>query len=278
MHDAPANSGVPQFRMPPVARVREHYTLLCGAAASQFGARSLAGRLLLVDGLAQEGDGLLIAASIAGGASLVLETGTDAVRYCVRNGIVDFAVTTLAEALRILKNEIRKQQPIAVLLEQQPAVVLAEMVDRGAQPDMLRWPAPEATVKSSIDTLRERGARPLPAPSERAAGLGERNYHPSNDDSLNDVCWRAGEGGSSVLRQLDLLAGKIVPEEDLERQNWIARAPRYLSRALRLERRVAMSEQERAALLAAVEERAQQGALAARVEIEGDGQVRSFGS
>jgi len=61
MHDAPANSGVPQFRMPPVARVREHYTLLCGAAASQFGARSLAGRLLLVDGLAQEGDGLLIA-------------------------------------------------------------------------------------------------------------------------------------------------------------------------------------------------------------------------
>jgi hypothetical protein len=39
-----------------------------------------------------------------------------------------------------------------------------------------------------------------------------------------------------------------------------------------------MSEQERAALLAAVEERAQQGALAARVEIEGDGQVCSFGS
>src|SRR6476659_6893622 len=183
MHDAPANSGVPQFRMPPVAAVRDYYALLCGAAASQFGARSLAGRLLLADGLAQEGDALLIGASIAGGASLVLETGTDAVRHCVRNGIVDFAVTTLAEALRILKNEIRKQQPIAVLLEQQPAAVLAEMVDRGAQPDMLRWPAPDAAVKSTIDTLRERGARPLPAPPERAARL---NSQPPNDDSLND--------------------------------------------------------------------------------------------
>ena len=280
MHDAPANSGTPQFRMPPVARVRDHYALLCGAAASQFGARSLAGRLLLIDGLAQEGDALLIAASIAGGASLVLETGTDAVRHCVRNGIVDFAVTTLAEALRILKNEIRKQQPIAVLLEQQPTAVLAEMVDRGAQPDMLRWPDPDAAVKSSIDTLRERGALLLPPPPDGAMRLESR---PPNDDSLNndsqnDVCWRAGQGGSSVLRQLDLLAGKIVPEEDLERQNWITRAPRYLSRALRLERRVAMSERERAALLAAVEERAQQGALAARVEIEGDGQVRSFGA
>ena len=42
------------------------------------------------------------------------------VRHCVRNGIADFAVKTLDEALRILKNEIRKRQPIAVLLERQP--------------------------------------------------------------------------------------------------------------------------------------------------------------
>ena len=115
MPDAPAIFGPPQFRMPTVARVRAHYTLLCAAAAKQFHAGSLAGHLLLIDGLADEGDALLIAASIAGAASLVLETGTEAVRHCVRNGIVDFAVTSLAEALRILKNEVRKRQPIAVL-------------------------------------------------------------------------------------------------------------------------------------------------------------------
>jgi hypothetical protein len=38
-----------------------------------------------------------------------------------------------------------------------------------------------------------------------------------------------------------------------------------------------MTQQERVAFVAAVEERAQQGALAAPVEIEAGGQVRGFG-
>lgn len=274
MHDAPASFGPPQFRMPAVARVRANYGLLCGAAASQFGAASLAGRLLLIDGLIDEGDALLVASSIAGAASLVLETQTEAVRYCIRNGIVDFAVTTLAEALRILKNEVRKQQPIAVLLEREAAGVLAEMVERGAQPDLIRWAAGDPALKSYIDTLRARGAQPLPRPLETAPDSASSD--PDCPDFPTHVCWRATEGGSAVLRQLDLLAGQTLPAEDLERQNWIVRAPRYLSRALRLERGVAMSERERSKFVAAVEERAQQGALAARVEIDAGGQVRSF--
>ena len=289
MPDAPAIFGPPQFRMPTVARVRAHYTLLCAAAAKQFHAGSLAGHLLLIDGLADEGDALLIAASIAGAASLVLETGTEAVRHCVRNGIVDFAVTSLAEALRILKNEVRKRQPIAVLLERQPMSVLAEMVERGAQPDMLRWTAPDPALKGYIDTMRARGAWPLPSPSAAPTNspspdsptpdppIPEPAGHDLGDSQI-DVCWRAGEGGTAVLRQLDLLAGQMLPADDLERQNWIARAPRYLSRALRLERCVAMTERERSAFLAGVEERTQQGALAARVEISTGGQVRSFGT
>jgi hypothetical protein len=280
MADALGTSDTPQFRMPAVGRVRAHYALLSAAAASQFRARSLAGRLLLIDGLADDGDALLIAASIAGAASLVLETGTEAVRHCVRNGIVDFAVTTLAEALRILKNEVRKRQPIAVLLERQPMSVLAEMVERGAQPDMLRWTAPDPALKGYIDTMRERGARPLPTPSAtppNSPNTDPPSPDPASNDSRTDVCWRAGEGGTAVLRQLDLLAGQMLPADDLERQNWIARAPRYLSRALRLERCVAMTERERSAFFAEVEERAQ-GTLAARVEIDAAGEVRSFGT
>ena len=263
MHDPPATSA--PLSMPPVARVRVHHASLYAAAASQLGTGSLAGCLLLIDSLAQEGDALLIAASIAGAASLTLETRTEAVRHCVRNGIVDFAVTTLDEALRILKNEIRKQQPIAVLLERETASVLAEMVERGAQPDMVRWAHADAELKAFLDTLFARGAQPLPPPREM-----------SPDPARREVCWRAGEGGSAVLRQLDLLACEILSQEDAERQNWIARAPRYLPRALRLERSVAMTDRECAAFLAAVEERAQQGTLAARVEIDAGGEVHSF--
>lgn len=251
--------------MPPVTRVRAYYASLSAAAAEQFGAACLAGRLLLIDGLADEGDALLLAASIAGAASLVLETRVEMVRHCVRNGIADFAVNTLDEALRILKNEIRKRQPIAVLLENEPATVLAEMVERGAQPDLLRWTSADPASQESLETLRQRGARLMPAPLD------------SDPDPLREVCWRA-TGSSAALRQLDLLAAQILPQPDLERQNWIARAPRYLPRALRLERRVQMTAKESAAFITAIEERARQDALAASVEIEADGQVRTFGS
>jgi hypothetical protein len=269
-----ARTTPPPFTMPTVARVHAHYMALCAAAAAQFGTGALAGRLLLIDGLADEGDAMLIAASIAGAASLVLETRTEAIRYCVRNGIVDFAVTNLNEALRILKNELRKKQPIAVLVERDAAAVLAEMVERGAQPDMLRWTVPEPALNAHIETFIKRGARPL-LPGAISGSL-ESDTDPVRADATSDVCWRAGEGGSSALRQLELLVAQILPPTDVERQNWIARAPRYLPRALRLERRVSMTQQECVAFVAAVEERAQQGALAAPVQIEAGGQVRGF--
>jgi hypothetical protein len=265
MNDAASSFAPPSVTMPTVARVRAHYASICAAAAAQFGERSMAGHLLLIDGLTDEGDALLIAASIAGAASLVLETRVDAIRYCVRNGIVDFAVNTLSEALRILKNELRKRQPIAVLLEREAAGVLAEMVERGVQPDMLRWAASDMALKGSIDTLMERGSRPLPAPLEAAL------------DPAREACWRAGDGGSSVLRQLDSIASRILPQDDPERQNWVTRAPRYLPRALRLERRVAMTEQESTAFLAEVEELGKQKALTAPVIVLVGGQNYSVG-
>lgn len=262
MHDAPATFASP-LKMPPVARVRAHYQALCTTAEGQFGTSSLGGRLLLVDGLGDEGDALLLAASIAGAASIVLETRAEMVRHCVRNGIVDFAVNNLDEALRILKNEIRKRQPIVVLLEQEPADGLPEMVARGAQPDLLRWATSKTAAQSHIETLRQRGARLLPLPEA------------ADPDPVYEVCWRAE--ASTALRQLDLLAGQILPQDDLVRQNWIARAPRYLPRALRLERRVQMIPTESTAFLAAIRERVEQGAFAAKVTIEAGGQVHTFG-
>jgi hypothetical protein len=249
--------------MPTEERVRMHYGPLCAAAQTHFGAGALGGRLILIDGLRAEGDALLLAASIAGAAALVLEPGPEAVRYAVRNGIVDFAVTTLDEALRILKNEVRKQQPIAVLLEHCPEDSLAGLMERGAQPDMIRW----AAASADAETLRLRGARPVPEPGPTAAW-----------SNVDRVVWRAGDGGSAALRQVDLLAAQVLPDHDTARQNWIGRAPRYLHRAMRLERCVTMSDAEAAVFLAALEERAHQNALAAPVEVESRGQIRRFAS
>jgi urocanate hydratase len=45
-------------------------------------------------------------------------------------------VNTLNEALRVLKNEIRKGQPLGVALVAEVGAVLAEMVERGVLPDL----------------------------------------------------------------------------------------------------------------------------------------------
>ena len=246
--------------MPSVERVRAFYHPLCATARSQFGG-SLGGRWLLVDGLEREGDALLIAASIAGAASLTLELRPEAVRHCVRNGIVDFAVKTLEEALRILKNEIRKQQPIVVLLQQDTASAVAAMVDRGAQPDLMRW----LDATPAVDTLRQRGAMCV-------AESGTTPGHVAADtDALLEVSWSAAEGASAVLRHVDQIAVDTLPANDRERQDWLARAPRYLSRAMRLERSIPMNQAETRAFLAAIEERSRQGTLNREVTVTAEG-------
>lgn len=260
-------SGAPtesSFKMPPVSRVRAHYASLCPFAAAHLSTASLAACFLLVDSVSDEGDTLLIAASIAGAASLVIEARTEMVRHCIRNGIVDVAIDSLDEALSILKSEIRKRQPIAVLVESQPLDVLAEMVELGAQPGLIRWASLDAAAQPYLETLRNQGARLLSAPEEVEL------------DRAEEVHWRAES--STALRQLDLLAGQVLPQHDVARQNWVAHAPRYLPRAFRLERRVQMTSEESTAFLGAVEERARQDALVAKVIIEARGQVHTFGA
>jgi urocanate hydratase len=54
------------------------------------------------------------------------------------DGIIDFLVTSLDEALRILKNEIRKRETVAVCVAAAPEAVEREMLERGVLPDLLR--------------------------------------------------------------------------------------------------------------------------------------------
>lgn len=218
--------------------------------------------MLVIDGLSREGDALLLAASIAGGASLVVEQHSEAVRFALRNGVVDSTVLTLDEALSVLRKQQELQQPVVVLLEQEATAGLVALIERGAQPDLLRCTeeVPEAHV------LWQRGAVRIPHPPEKLQA-----------DTIH-IAWRAADGGSVVLRQVDLLATQLLPDDDHERQNWMARAPRYLHRSMRSERCVAMSEVEAAAFLAALEERAAQKALNGLVHVEVGGQLRTFGA
>jgi urocanate hydratase len=74
---------------------------------------------------------LVVAGNIAGAATLTVTSDVDAQKHAVRDGTVDFLVTSLDEALRILKNEIRKGATVAVRVGEPLEDVEREMVERG---------------------------------------------------------------------------------------------------------------------------------------------------
>lgn len=97
---------------------------------------TLASRLIFAHGPGCSATGLAAAVSIAGGTSLLLDPDIATVKAAFRSGGLGFLVNTLDEAVRVLKNEIRKHTPLSVALTAEPAAVLAEMRERGLVPDL----------------------------------------------------------------------------------------------------------------------------------------------
>jgi hypothetical protein len=97
---------------------------------------SWSGKLIFACGEAAASTGLPTAVSIAGGVTLVLDPNAAAVKSVFRHGGLDFLVNTLDEALRVLKNELRKQKPLSVALTAPIQPTLSEMRERGILPDL----------------------------------------------------------------------------------------------------------------------------------------------
>src|SRR5580692_3986364 len=115
MPEFPATDPTWQLRLEPVFRL---YAALLQAGDCAAG---LGGKLVWTAGLDERGCALMRAANIAGAASLGCTADPAALRHANREGVADFLVTSLDEALRILKNEIRKQQTVSVGISAAPA-------------------------------------------------------------------------------------------------------------------------------------------------------------
>jgi hypothetical protein len=107
-------------------------------------------------------------------------------------------VTNLDEALRILKNEVRKRDAVAVCVAAEASGVEREMLERGVVPDLHR---------SDL-------AGPEPAPAI--------------------LTWRVGLTPAQWLPKLDAiglecLGARLDPEAHAARR-WLRLAPRYLGR------------------------------------------------
>jgi hypothetical protein len=145
----------------PIEQELEAVYRLYAALARQMDPENGLGGKLLYAGEADEPCCRLVrAANIAGMATLAASADAAILRGAMRAGAIDFVVTTLDEALRILKNEIRKRQPVAVGVSAAPLSVVREMVERGVQPDLLGFELPHEPEPcgAEIAMLEQRGA------------------------------------------------------------------------------------------------------------------------
>jgi hypothetical protein len=164
-----------------------HYLALASWLDVETG---LGGKLLFAGEPTEAAIHLIRAANIAGAASLAGSMDAAALRRTMREGALDFVVTTLDEALRILKNEIRKKQPVAVGVTLARHIMAREMLDRGVQPDLLAPAIPESEAFISRGATKAE-AQPLPAgtcfsvlPLPRASDQARREFEESILNSL----------------------------------------------------------------------------------------------
>jgi hypothetical protein len=200
------------------AQVYERFCALFAIAPAMGG-------LLVFYGEADMG-GLVTAAAanIAGAASLGVDEDPHWVKFALRQGICDFMVNDLDEALRILKNEIRRKQAVSVVLVSGPNSVVTEMLERGVQPDVVLpgKPGSEAFVQRGTAILE--GIRP---------------------DGRSEVTWSVEQEPAVWLPRLDALAIEVMGHAAGDnRALWLQRAPRYLRNLVHHERYVRMSAEE----------------------------------
>jgi urocanate hydratase len=112
------------------------YETFAAAAVKHFGG-SLAGKLVVTGGMGGMGGAQPLAATMNGAAFLGIDVDPERIKRRVKTGYCDVMVTSFDEALRILKNAVRKGEATSVGLVGNCADLIPEMAKRGVVPDLL---------------------------------------------------------------------------------------------------------------------------------------------
>jgi hypothetical protein len=227
-------------------------SLLPSASAQTSAEPSLGGKLLYAAELDPRGRALLVAGNIAGAASLAATADPAAQKQAIREGVADFLVNTLDEALRILKNEIRKCEAVAVCVAAAPQAVGREMVERGVLPDLL-------PLHFSSDST---------APLWQRARRIEAAHVPDNQQI---VTWRVASAPAQWLPKLDAIAMDCLhasggPESSAALR-WLRLAPRYLGRLAHSFRVLRCQKDAARAFIARVQSAVECGEIGVEVQI-----------
>jgi urocanate hydratase len=149
------------------------------AAGEKHFAGDLAGKLIVSGGMGGMGGAQPLAATMTGACFLGIDVDADRIKKRLKTGYCDFMVNNLDEALRILKNSIRKKEAVSVGLIGNCADVIPELAERGVLPDIL------TDQTSAHDPLN--GYVPAGMSLEEAVELRRRDPQSYSERSLDSI-------------------------------------------------------------------------------------------
>jgi urocanate hydratase len=154
------------------------YETFAAAGRRHFGG-SLAGRLVVTGGMGGMGGAQPLAATMNGAAFLCVEADAERIKRRLKTGYCDIMVSSLDEAVRILRNAVHEKTAVAVGLVGNCSEVLPEMVRRGIVPDLL------TDQTSAHDPLN--GYIPAGYTPEKAAELRARDPQEYVDRAMDSM-------------------------------------------------------------------------------------------
>jgi urocanate hydratase len=116
--------------------VQGTFETFSAAGEKHFGG-NLEGKLIVSGGMGGMGGAQPLAATMNGAAFLGIDVDPERIKKRLKTGYCDFMVTTLDEALRILKNAVRKKENVSVGLIGNCADIIPDLAARGVVPDIL---------------------------------------------------------------------------------------------------------------------------------------------
>jgi urocanate hydratase len=116
--------------------VQGTFETFAAAGEKHFGG-DLSGKLIVSGGMGGMGGAQPLAATMNGAAFLGIDVDAERIKKRLKTGYCDFMVNTLDEALRILKNAVRKKENVSVGLVGNCADIIPELAERGVVPDIL---------------------------------------------------------------------------------------------------------------------------------------------
>src|SRR2546425_2493288 len=146
------------------------YETFAAAAKKHFGG-DLKGKLVVSGGMGGMGGAQPLAATMNGAAFLGIDVDPERIKRRVKAGYCDVMVTSLDEALRILKNAVRKGEATSVGLVGNCADLIPELAKRGVVPDLL---TDQTSAHDPIGGGVAEGKRPVAAAGVRAGRREEK--------------------------------------------------------------------------------------------------------